>query len=105
MKMKLLKLSMTLVIGALVSGTAFAQGQEVKTDAPVYKHAGEIASPASHNGLNKVDYSNWKYPIEAASTIGGTFNRFVSFYMKIQLYSGFQIQQEEELHISIHGMQ
>ena len=77
--MKLLKLSMTLVIGALVSGTAFAQGQEVKTDAPVYKHAGEIASPASHNGLNKVDYSNWKYPIEAASTIGGTFNRFVSF--------------------------
>lgn len=79
MKMKLLKLSMTLFIGALVAGSAYAQGQEVKSDAPVYMHDGDIAMPNTGDALNKAAYSNWKYPIESAQTIGGTFTRYVSF--------------------------
>lgn len=79
MKMKLLRLSLTLVIGAFLAGSAFAQGQEVDMKTPKNKHVGEVPSPVSNQSLNKAAYSNWKFPFDAAETIGGTFERYVNF--------------------------
>lgn len=79
MKMKLLKLTLTFVFGALLTGSAFAQGQEVDMKTPKFKHNGEIASPVPNDAKNKAAYSNWKYPFDAVETIGGTFDRYVNF--------------------------
>ena len=77
--MKLLRLSMAVCTVALFMGSTFAQGQEIKLDEPTFKADGATPQPHADNALNKAAYSNWKYPVGAASTIGGTFNSFVSF--------------------------
>ncbi|MFY0643178.1 MAG: T9SS type A sorting domain-containing protein [Bacteroidia bacterium] len=77
--MKLLRLSMAVCTVAMFVGSAFAQGGEIKVDEPTYTHDGAIPQPTADNALNKAAYNGWKYPVQSAGTIGGTFNSYVSF--------------------------
>ncbi|MBR9917879.1 T9SS type A sorting domain-containing protein [bacterium] len=76
MNKKLQRILLVFVMGAFFANGAFAQGM-VKAKGEVYPLAGELTAPRDNN-VNKQDYSNWKYPIDALQLVG-TLNRYVSF--------------------------
>ena len=63
---------------SLFAASAVAQVSEVKADDEKYNAEGTVPMP-SDNGVNKADYENWKFPVDAVLTVGTSINRYVSF--------------------------
>lgn len=77
--MKLFKLTFTLVLSLMFFGVASAQLTVNDDNFHGSKATNTPALPAPNANLDKAFYEGWKFPINAISSAGGNFQRYVDF--------------------------
>lgn len=102
MKMKLLKVSLTLFMGLIMLGQVSAQETISNDDLISGKALNTPDVPTSDDEKNKAFYEGWKYPINAISSAGGVFDRTVGFLFEdttVQYVSNQSTRYFTQFHI------